>query len=159
MGCVKDITGQRFGRLVVIRRVGLDRQGLALWECRCDCGAIPQVLGSNLRKGDTKSCGCLQREIVGKLRAKDITGQRFGRLVALYPTGESHNNKVMWRLRCDCGIEIEHPNSDLGNRINSCGCLRREKATQRLVEKNYRHGDRSDALILECFDKSTGRIT
>lgn len=58
---IKDISGQRFGRLVAVRPTGIfSRQ--ALWECRCDCGGTVQALRGNLEKGRTQSCGCLQRE-------------------------------------------------------------------------------------------------
>lgn len=53
-----DLTGQRFTRLIVVRRVGSDRSGQAKWECRCDCGGKTITLGGNLRKGNTHSCGC-----------------------------------------------------------------------------------------------------
>lgn len=62
MSTVKDLTGQRFGRLTVIRRDGSSRQGLAAWLCRCDCGRECVVEGAMLRKGNTKSCGCLHSE-------------------------------------------------------------------------------------------------
>jgi hypothetical protein len=73
---------------------------------------------------------------------KDITGQRFGRLVALYPTEERCNGHVVWRLRCDDGKEIEIPVTNLRNGTQSCGCLRRERAALRC----YRHGDSSSTL-------------
>lgn len=56
-----DITGQRFGRLVVLRRDGY-RCKQATWHCRCDCGAETSTQGSHLRSGHTLSCGCLGRE-------------------------------------------------------------------------------------------------
>lgn len=60
-GKVKDITGQRFGRLTVIRFVEVkDRQ--AFFECVCDCGNHTIVSGHSLRRGHTKSCGCLWKE-------------------------------------------------------------------------------------------------
>lgn len=56
-----DITGQRFSRLTVIRRVeGV--KGPALWLCVCDCGKETKAYGSDLRHGKKKSCGCLNRE-------------------------------------------------------------------------------------------------
>lgn len=57
-----DLTGERFGRLVVIKRVGKNKQGKSLWLCRCDCGNEIIVRGSDLKSGNTKSCGCLQKE-------------------------------------------------------------------------------------------------
>ncbi len=59
-----DLTGKRFGKLVAIKpsdRKYMDRS--LMWECVCDCGQNPTVLGSSLRNGNTKSCGCYMREI------------------------------------------------------------------------------------------------
>jgi hypothetical protein len=60
MPIFKDITNQRFGRLVALMIVGRKRG--ALWQCRCDCGNTPTVYGGSLRNGGTRSCGCLNRE-------------------------------------------------------------------------------------------------
>lgn len=58
----EDLTGKRFGRLVVLRR-SEKRCGASLkWLCQCDCGNIVDVIGSNLRGGRTESCGCLRSE-------------------------------------------------------------------------------------------------
>jgi hypothetical protein len=59
-----DITGQRFGRLTVIKRVGRKNDGHAAWQCRCDCGTKTIVSGSSLRKGDSQSCGCLKPTVI-----------------------------------------------------------------------------------------------
>ena len=58
-----DLTGQRFGRLVVIRELE-ERQGIHIkWECVCDCGNKHNATGSNLKKPNhTRSCGCLHKE-------------------------------------------------------------------------------------------------
>jgi hypothetical protein len=58
-----DIAGQRFGRLVVIRRTGTKRTS-AVWLCHCDCGTNRHISGAALRSGNTQSCGCLHREAV-----------------------------------------------------------------------------------------------
>jgi 5-methylcytosine-specific restriction endonuclease McrA len=61
-----DITGYRFGRLLVM---GPSRaRGVGTWHCRCDCGATRDVTKAVLNAGKTRSCGCLSREIaqVGK---------------------------------------------------------------------------------------------
>jgi len=60
----KDISGQRFGRLVVLRRNGRASHGAAAWLCRCDCGREVTVSAPSLRQGDTKSCGCYHSERV-----------------------------------------------------------------------------------------------
>lgn len=57
---LKDLTGQRFGRLVVLRRVDNDSHGNLRWLCECDCGNQKIVGGRHLTSGRTKSCGCDQ---------------------------------------------------------------------------------------------------
>lgn len=87
MGYKIDMTGQKFGRWTVI---GFDcnKNRQTMWKCRCDCGTEKSVEGAHLRDGRSKSCGCLTREKTSLRSRKDVTNQRFGRLVALYPTEE-----------------------------------------------------------------------
>jgi len=71
MGKLIDLTGQRFGRLVVLERARAARHGeSAKWLCHCDCGKEKIVSGKLLRRGDTRSCGCLHSE---ELREMSIT--------------------------------------------------------------------------------------
>lgn len=56
---MKNLIGQRFGRLTPIKRIGIDNNRNATWLCQCDCGNEKIINGSNLRRGNTKSCGCL----------------------------------------------------------------------------------------------------
>ena len=59
-----DLTGHRFGRLVVLRRISPSRRRHRPdWLCQCDCGQTALITGMCLRTGDTRSCGCLQREV------------------------------------------------------------------------------------------------
>lgn len=64
MGRFIDISGQRFGRLTVISHSGTDSHRTALWRCICDCGTEVIVPGTSLRSGNTKSCGCFNRDQV-----------------------------------------------------------------------------------------------
>ena len=57
-----DLTGQRFGRLTVVRHAGPSAYGSVMWECQCDCGKRKTIAGSSLKKGATRSCGCLFSE-------------------------------------------------------------------------------------------------
>jgi hypothetical protein len=61
---MKCLKGKRFGRLLVLRQsLKRSKTGFLLWKCRCDCGNIKIVIGTNLtRKNNTESCGCLQKE-------------------------------------------------------------------------------------------------
>lgn len=58
MGKFVDITGRRFGKWLVIERVGKSKHGSLLWKCICDCGREKINQGGVLRFGSTKSCGC-----------------------------------------------------------------------------------------------------
>lgn len=62
MSAFIDLTGQKFGRLVVIEQAGKDKQGRYRWLSECDCGNKIVTNGYYLRCGDTKSCGCLNIE-------------------------------------------------------------------------------------------------
>lgn len=61
-----ELTGQRFGRLVVLHEDGRDKWGQALWKCKCDCGSEVTVRGGDLRNGHTTSCGCFHSERITK---------------------------------------------------------------------------------------------
>lgn len=60
-----DLTGQRFGRLTVIKKVPSYCSN-AMWLCKCDCGNTTEVLGTTLRRGESRSCGCLRAELSKK---------------------------------------------------------------------------------------------
>ena len=66
MSALINITGQRFGRLLVIEQ-SFDRpSSFARWLCRCDCGSTTVVFSISLRSGRTRSCGCLHSETARK---------------------------------------------------------------------------------------------
>ena len=62
MARYKDITGQRFGRLVATEYLGSDTMGKVLWRSVCDCGGEKVARAENLTSGSTQSCGCLALE-------------------------------------------------------------------------------------------------
>lgn len=64
-----DLTGQRFGRLTVLRRAEHKRGEKVIWVCRCDCGAEIEARVSHLRTGNTRSCGCFQRDRASETQA------------------------------------------------------------------------------------------
>lgn len=116
----KDISGQRFGRLVANRPTEERIGGSIVWECSCDCGNTTLVSGRNLVRGFTKSCGCYL------LEKRDITGQRFGKLVALYPDTKEVSTPQKWICRCDCGNLCSVSITNLRNgHTQSCGCLQK----------------------------------
>ena len=101
MGKALDLIGQRFGRLTVIEKIGT-KNSKVMWKCKCDCGNYTESSTSSLRKGDSRSCGCLRYANVAKATTSDLLGKRFGKLVVVERAG-SHNGNAVWKCRCDCG--------------------------------------------------------
>lgn len=77
----QDLTGNRYGRLVVIEESARHRSPCGatqiMWKCQCDCGGVSVVSSENLRRGNTKSCGCWRKEEI-RIRAKTINRTHGG---------------------------------------------------------------------------------
>lgn len=136
-----DITGKRFGRLVVIHRSGQDKHGLVLWRVHCDCGNETNVLGCNLKTGNTTSCGCYGKERARETQQKDISGRKFGRLTVIardgYISNGTRRRLFAWKCLCDCGKYARVPVRDLASgHTRSCGCYNRERTST----SNKTHG-------------------
>lgn len=127
----RDITGVRFGRLTAIRPTEKRLCGAVVWECRCDCGNITYVSLGNLKSRGTRSCGCLHKDCMvqaGEKKKKDLTGQRFGKLVAIESTEQRKRRQVVWRCKCDCGNTAFISSGDLRyGKAKSCGCAQKKK--------------------------------
>ena len=61
-----EMAGRIFGRWTVIERVGSDKYNKPLWLCECECGNRKEVNGASLRRGDSRSCGCILKEMFTK---------------------------------------------------------------------------------------------
>jgi len=99
MGKPKDITGQRFGKLVAIENTGAKRRSGYIWLCKCDCGNEKDVAISKLVTGRTKSCGCLKDEVDVEYlkKARDIISEeslREGTSLLLLTQKISKSNKT-----------------------------------------------------------------
>lgn len=94
------------------------------------------VSGTDLRLGKQISCGCKKRERIIQQNIKnykDLTNQRFGTLVVLYPLNERAelSGNYIWHCKCDCGNEIDVIGSRLtGGYTTSCGCLYQRRKSQ-----------------------------
>ena len=91
----QDLTGQRFGKLTVLRKQSTTKDGQAVWVCVCDCGSIKLVRAGNLKSGDTVSCGCHKYELLRKKATKH---------------GESKNR--IYRIWWDMIHRCEYPGSN-----------------------------------------------
>lgn len=113
LGKYDGLEGKKFNRLTIIKRTEGKRY---FYDCLCDCGKEVSVNQYNIVFGSTKSCGCAA--------VKDLTGIRFGKLVAIKPCGKKYNRTV-WLCQCDCGNEIEVVGTSLSSgNTNSCGCTK-----------------------------------
>lgn len=83
MGTYIDLTGKKIGKLTVLKRIDdyiqLNGRHRAMWLCRCDCGNTVEVMGDNLRREHTRSCGCYAKEVASKVNRKynkyDLSGE------------------------------------------------------------------------------------
>lgn len=147
----KDITGQTFGLLTAIRPTEKRKKRSVVWECWCECGNTVFESVMDLMDGKKRSCGCLHQAHIaqyGASRAKDLTGQRFGRLTAIRPTEKRSGNAIVWECMCDCGnTTFTSRNGLTSGEIRSCGCLRKELT----IERN-----KSRKKVQVCADEGEG---
>lgn len=105
----------------------LDREksenGKPRWKCLCDCGKTTTVLGTSLRAGQTKSCGCSHLKFRNKLE-----GKKFNKLLVLEFTNiKNSSGSFYYKCLCDCGNITYATNNQLTTgRKKSCGCLKQE---------------------------------
>ena len=148
-----DITGKQFGRLTVSHYVG-DGQ----WECECECGSRVVVRTYNLNSGNTKSCGCLQKDRTSEASFISLVGNRYGKLLVIERVENNRFEHVCYRCKCDCGGEtiVDATNLRNGN-TNSCGCI---KSKGEMIINNWLQEHNIDFRSQYSFDNcalSTGR--
>ena len=132
-----DLTGKRFGKLVVLEFYD-NKWGGARWLCKCDCGSITIVSGSNLRYGHTTSCGCAKY----RRFSEDLTGRKFGKLTVLEFDRMGPRGRAYWKCRCDCNDEVSNfisvrQDGLISGHTTSCGCRTIEALRNRITK----HGD------------------
>lgn len=123
----ENLLGQKFGHLTVIGQAP-NKKKRTCWKCQCDCGNIKNINSNMLKSNRTTTCGDKNCPYFHDLKAKtkDITNQRFGKLVALYPAAQNLKNRnILWYCKCDCENYYLVSTTDLINgNTKSCGCLR-----------------------------------
>ncbi len=135
MGAFIDLTGRRFGKLLVLGRAERDSRGRTRYLCKCDCGNETIVQSSYLKLGDTKSCGCLKHQV--NWRFDNLTGQTFGKLYVVKRVENDAQGTVQYLCRCECGNEkIVRANHLKRGAVRSCGCLASALTSQRNTTHN-----------------------
>lgn len=166
MGKFIDETGNKYGALTVLYKAATEKGKPIKWHCLCDCGNEKDILGTMLRNGNTKSCGCLQKRRAAESNIQraggSILGQRFGRLVVLeeyflpQPNGK---NQRFCKCQCDCGNISEAAASHLkSGHTQSCGCLNKDITSQCSIirEEGNRYGKLT--VVEECGRDKDGRV-
>ena len=174
-----DLTGQKYGRLTVLREVEPKRFKCGklerMWECKCDCGKIVIYTQPNIRSGNSKSCGCA--------KVIDLKGQKFGRLTVIekdVPIQKEKRKVYKWICKCDCGNTISVLQKSLiSGGTKSCGCIVKNKKygmmgkhklkniwhnmIQRCENQNHKnykqYGGRNIKVCDEWRDKESGYIS
>ena len=154
----KDLTNQKFGRLLALAPVGKNKDNRVIRHCRCECGKECDVSSHALLSGHTQSCGCLNsdvRQSWGLSTAKDLSNQKFGKLIALYPTTKrSAHGEIIWHCRCDCGNEKDIVGTNLTKgTTQSCGCMTQSHGefTIEQLLKNNNISYQSEYIDKECL--------
>ena len=148
----KDLTGQKFGKLLVIQQtedyIAPSGQHFAQWLCECTCEdhTILVVRGSNLTNNHTQSCGCTQKNNTNMtIPKKNLVGMVFGRLTVLRQV----ENKVSlingrkttrWLCECSCDnkTQVVVNGIDLTQgKTKSCGCIKKDNG--KLLEKENKY--------------------
>ena len=130
-----DLTGQKFGKLTVVKDSGERTKKGTMWLCKCDCGKFKLYSTGELRGGMIKSCGCIKES-----HKKELIGKKFGRLTveSLAESKIRGGRKVTaFNCVCDCGNKIVAVRSDLlhGN-VKSCGCYKKDAIKKALQYHN-----------------------
>lgn len=116
-----DLTGNRFGSLLVVEKAYKDKHRKIHWKCKCDCGNIIYPSTDNLKSGNTwrcKSCG-------EKSKIQNIIGRKFGKLTII---NINSYNPVKCKCKCECGnIKIIRYSDLRSGKTVSCGCYAKEK--------------------------------
>ena len=136
MGKPLEITGNKYGDLTALYYTGTKRGSNRVWRCLCSCGNTIDVTAEYLQTGHKQNCGCKKPD--RSYQRKDLTGQRFGRLVALKPTRKNKHLTFVWLCQCDCGNQVEVPCNALNSgNTKSCGCIRQPVKNESMIGKKY----------------------
>lgn len=165
---ISDLTNKQFERLIAIKCVGRNKHGSAVWLCNCSCGNVITLPTGSLTSGNTKSCGCLRKELmdnnnpanrpeirtkISESRIKLLIGKKFGKLVVVELDHIDKNNVSFWKCLCDCGNEIIINRNHLINRkFPSCGCYAKEKQMTQALNT------RSGRLVAIRYEYTRGRL-
>lgn len=164
----KDLTGKRFGKLVVQEMIYGEKSNSGKQRtyciCKCDCGNIIKRSIDGLNNNTLHSCGCARKEISDKLSI-DIIGNKYGRLTVIKEDCSISPRRVT--CQCECGNIINVVKTDIMNyHTLSCGCLQSEMASKsnlkdwtgtvsdygiELLKQSYKRNNKTWIWKCKCF--------
>lgn len=133
-----DLTGKRFGHLLVLSRSSSSRRK-ASWLCQCDCGKKLEVRTSTLISGSRTSCGC--QHLTSRHVNDDLTGRRFGHVTVIARSNDP-KDKSVWHCLCDCGNDfLAYASLLLSGKYTTCGkCkYRLLRYKEAIIGKRFHH--------------------
>lgn len=123
-----NLTGQKYGKLKVLKFAGMNKARRSTWECLCVCGKKTIKTMESLKKGRaTISCGCAQN-------VKDELGKKYGRLLVIKKLKQRRNGYAYWECLCVCGKLVSVTGMSLRAGTVSCGCAQKDAG-----RKNIKH--------------------
>lgn len=161
----RDLTGERFGKLLVMgwvpKAVQVTKKSGRLgwqgrWKCKCDCGKETLKRLSSLNGGFARTCGCGVEK-----RVFPMIGKRFGKLLVI-SQGESkrypykrHRHMRTWHCDCDCGKKVLCTTNQLmHDRKSSCGCGNKPKDLKYIRDGLAKHRVAQKAVVFENLRSS-----
>lgn len=162
----EDLTGQVFHYLTVQKEYDKSQdttiKGGVHWTCLCKCGNNAIISTSQLKKGTTKSCGCLKASKIEAAKL-DFIGQKIGKLLILKeaePIIKNNQKRIAYLCACDCGSEAVVAKEQLQNNTKSCGCLVIENGSKLGASRRvYQQPEEASAMILYKRKYSDGNLS
>lgn len=117
------VPGDVYGKWIVLKKAN-KKQGRLYWLCKCKCGNEKVVFGTDLRRGNSRSCGKCKHT---KIQPGDI----FERLTVIKRASRGNCNQLRWLCKCKCGEESISQSSSLqSGHATSCGCYQKERTIE-----------------------------
>lgn len=133
--------GTKFNSLTVVCAHKRTKDRKTIYKCLCDCGKVTYVRDNNLKSGHIKSCGCKGLEVKkdnGISKTYDLTGRKFGSLVAIRENGKNKKGELYWLFRCElCGRELSFLGRWVRNKPDQKRCDCGEKKRKMRESKGY----------------------
>lgn len=142
---MENLIGKKFNFLTVIDGpIKRPNSRKIYWKCKCDCGTEKEVRADMLKAGTTKSCGCYKNKILInnniERQTLNLSNRKFGKLLAIKPTSQRKDGRVVWECLCECGnIYYSDTHSLQQGKTKSCGCLGSsygEEVIRKLLKEN-----------------------